>query len=57
MAAFQVEMMKNKEIEKIKRQLQLPSEEELAKLVSAITCPLTLKQVAMCPSVIHGVSD
>ena len=34
MAACEVEIMKQKEIEKIKRQLQLPSEEELAKLVS-----------------------
>jgi hypothetical protein len=34
MAACEVEMMKEKEIEKIRRQLQQPSEEELAKLVS-----------------------
>jgi hypothetical protein len=31
-----VEIMKEKEIEKIKRQLALPSEEELAKLVSLL---------------------
>ena len=38
MAACEVEIMKEKEIEKIKRQLQLPSEEELAKLVCTDPC-------------------
>ena len=36
MAACEVEILKEKEVEKIKKQLQLPSEEELAKLVSFV---------------------
>ena len=45
MAACKVEILKEKEIEKIKKKLQLPSEEELAKLVSV---PIQFKLSLHC---------
>ena len=63
-AAFEIEMVKEKEIKKIQRQLQLPPEEELAKLVNlCLYCQVydpvsgvsTLFEVGGCNKKVGGV--